>query len=682
MSHPLPTVLCLILLSVYVATICRLYERRLLFFVLPAMAVTACLIMAESVFIMRPWLMHRGMKLLLFLQVLLCPAWLVFSLFYARKASFGHLGRLDRLILFFSVVPLIFALILPASAVYYQTDFTVERVLFLERGAFFFYLSIVILLLLAVGQLESTLRSSLHSEQWRIKLAMLGAGVVVVSLGLYFSQGLLFKAVDMNRLPLRNIAMSAGLLIMLYAEWRRKSASVILSRKIVFRSLTFVVAGLYLLLWGIANEHLGSIDGKFARIMLYLLVGGVAFGGLLLLMSNSFRRKLSIWIQRKLYDEKYDYRGQWILFSERLAGAGDKDSFIQAALLSFCNTFGRVGAFFIPVAKDTAIPVGAGIYYEMDESTAREIPLEEYAPLLRLKPVPVRLGDRTAGVLSAFLTEKLEKLDVSLFMPIWAAEKAEGILFMGKPIDGREQYDMEDFELMEAMGKQVGLCVRSFRQSDELATAREVEALGKLGTFVLHDLKNQVYALSLLLDNAKRFISDPTFQKDMLETLGNTVANMNILITQLTHLPSESNMRLEPVDLHELVLKACNAIPDATLRVSGKHPVVFVDQEQICKLFTNLCLNAVEASNGKPVHVEIDEDEVPLVRVSDEGGGIAPDVLRQGLFKPFSSTKQHGMGIGLYHSRKIAEAHGASIGVNNRPGVGCTFTVRFDRAGV
>ena len=682
MSHPLSSVLCLILLAVYVATICRLYERRLLFFVLPAMAVTACLVTMESVLIMRPWLMYKGMKPLLILQVLLCPAWLVFSLFYARAVSFRLLGRLDRLILFFSAVPLVFALILPASSIYYQTDFTVEHVLFLERGAFFFYLSIVILLLLAVGQLESTLRSSVHSEQWRIKLAMLGSGIVVASLVLFFSQGLLFKAVDLNRLPIRNTAMSVGLAIMLYAEWRRKSATVILSRKIVFRSLTFVVAGLYLLFLGITSEHLEAMDGRFTQTMLYLLVAVASFGVLLFLMSNRFRRKLSIWIQRKLYDEKYDYRGQWILFSDRLADAGDKDSFVQAALLSFCNTFGRVGAFFIPVAKDAEVPVGAGIYYEMDESVAREIPPEEYAPLLRLKPVPVRLGDRKAGILSVFLSEQLEKLNVSLFMPVWAAGKAEGVLFLGKPIDGRERYDMEDFELMEAMGKQVGLCVRSFRQSDELATAREVEALGKVGTFVLHDLKNQVYALSLLLENARNYISDSSFQKDMLETLGNTVANMNILITQLTHLPSESNMRLEPTDLHELALKACGAIPDATLSVSGKHPVVSVDQEQMCKLFTNLCLNAVEASNGKPVRVEVDEDDVPLFRVSDEGGGIAPNVLQHGLFKPFTTTKQHGMGIGLYHSRKIAEAHGASISVNNRPGIGCTFTVRFDRAGV
>ena len=79
------------------------------------MAVTACLVLLETLLLSRPWLMYRAMKPPLFFQVLLCPAWLAFSLLYARAASASPLGRLDKPILLFSLAPLLFALGLPGS---------------------------------------------------------------------------------------------------------------------------------------------------------------------------------------------------------------------------------------------------------------------------------------------------------------------------------------------------------------------------------------------------------------------------------------------------------------------------------------------------------------------------------------------------------------------------------------
>ena len=195
---------------------------------------------------------------------------------------------------------------------------------------------------------------------------------------------------------------------------------------------------------------------------------------------------------------------------------------------------------------------------------------------------------------------------------------------------------------------------------------------------MLHDLKNQVYALSLLTENARRFIADPEFQKDLLETLGNTVANMNILSTQLTRLPRSGVLRLEQVDLHQLARQARARLPQADIRVSGPHLTLAADAEQLLKALVNLCLNAYEAGPDKPIHIEIaGEEGAPVLRVRDRCGGIAEEVLRSGLFKPFNSTKRHGMGIGLYHARTIVEAHGGKMHLENKPGEGSDFILRF-----
>ncbi len=673
---PVLSSLCVILLGLYLVPVWRASRWRGMAAQAPAMAATAWVTALETLMRLYPALAEEHARLLLLSQHFLCVSWLLFSLAYARKISWGLLGNLNKLLVLLSLLPLGFLPVLPVSSFLFFTDFSVEPLIFLESPAFYFYLHLALVLLLSLGNLESTLQSSRHSERWRIKLALLGAGAIIVSFVLFYSQGLLYRVLNMDYLALRTLGILIGLALLHFSEWRRESGKVIVSRRVAFRSLAVVVAGLYLLGLGIAREG-AEILGAGSRqhlLLALLFLGGLA--GLVLLLSQTGRRRAGIWLQRALYNEKYDYRSQWIEFSERLSRAADKESLIREVLLGFCETFGFVGAVFVPARHDGSGHAGGAVHYEMPETEPADTLAEDCSALLAYPGVPVevstelpRLPDGAAG--------RLEAMNASLFLPVPAADGPEGVIILGRPMDGKEEYDREDFELMEAMSRQIGLCVRSFRLGDELSAAREMEALGRLGAFVLHDLKNQVYALSLLTENARTFIGNPDFQRDMLETLGNTVANMKILIAQLTDPPGTSALRLEPVDLRELARRAAALVPGANVRISGSSLTVNADADQICKVLTNLCLNAVEAGGDQPIGIEIHGGEAPTLRVRDNGGGIPEEIMRRGLFKPFNSGKRRGMGIGLYHSQKIMEAHGGKIFVENRPGEGSTFIVRF-----
>jgi C4-dicarboxylate-specific signal transduction histidine kinase len=103
---------------------------------------------------------------------------------------------------------------------------------------------------------------------------------------------------------------------------------------------------------------------------------------------------------------------------------------------------------------------------------------------------------------------------------------------------------------------------------------------------------------------------------------------------------------------------------------------VVVSKVQIQQVIVNLVRNAVEAMDASP-RKELDisisaTHEFIEVAVSDTGPGLSPEIVNR-LFKPFSSTKQKGMGIGLSVCREIVEAHHGKIWVEANPGGGTVF---------
>ncbi len=680
MLFALSTILCVLLLSgLFVAIWIRHHpkERK---FLLPAVFLLGVYIVIDQLLYSFPEHAQTLIALRLYTQILLCPGCLLFSGAFARATSVKDFSKTDIYLFIFALVTFILTLLLPTSAFYYQTDFTVEPVIFLEHTSFYLYLYITVMYVVSLGNLESTLRNSQHSEQWRIKIALLGLGFGFACLMIFASQGLLYKMIDIRNVPLRNAGVIIGCILVIYSEIKRNSNEVYISRKVVFRSLVAVIAGIYFIGLGIAREGNRVFGGSFSQSVVIVAFIAVLIAVVIAMLSQSIRRKISIWVQRNFYDEKYDYRAQWMQFSEHLSRATDYNTFIDSAIMSFCNTFGRLGAIYIPVDTEYPNSMGQSFYYEIDKHSEAELTDDIFLQLLNCPPNPIIVSTSDTSILSAKTTMTLLTMQIGIVLPIRAADTPEGLLLLGHPINGNEKYDIEDFELMEAMGNQIGLSAKSFRVSEEMALNREIQAFDKLGTFVLHDLKNQVYALSLLTNNAKNFISDPEFQVDMLETLSNTVGHMKILISQLAHLPNSDALHLENVYLQDLAKKIAAQIPNAPINISGVNPLLTADSDQIGKVFLNLYLNALEAGNNSPIEVIIEEENgIAVFHVKDTAGGLAPEILEAGVFKPFNTTKPRGMGIGLYHSRKILEAHGASISVENRPNDGCTFTVKFER---
>ena len=107
--------------------------------------------------------------------------------------------------------------------------------------------------------------------------------------------------------------------------------------------------------------------------------------------------------------------------------------------------------------------------------------------------------------------------------------------------------------------------------------------------------------------------------------------------------------------------------------------LVMVDTEKVGSVFDNLIMNALEAMpDGGTITIRcapISDDGLLKVSVSDTGCGMETEFISTRLFKPFSSTKPHGLGIGMFQSREIIRAHNGRLEVTSVPGEGSTFSL-------
>jgi signal transduction histidine kinase len=230
--------------------------------------------------------------------------------------------------------------------------------------------------------------------------------------------------------------------------------------------------------------------------------------------------------------------------------------------------------------------------------------------------------------------------------------------------------------------------------ADALARTRE-DQLRYVAT-VIHDLRNPLAAVQLAVGyvTPKRPLPSEGRIREIFGMIGRQLRRLNSLVGDVLNAvqieAGEIVLRKTICDLGQLAEESVSLFQSMSpyhqleLSITGSTRLR-ADATRIEQVLNNLIGNAVKYSpHGSQVQVTvIGEDEWVSIAVSDEGRGISP-ALQSQIFHPFSrGPSEHeeveGIGLGLYVSKRILEAHGGSIQVSSSDGQGATFQATLPR---
>jgi putative PEP-CTERM system histidine kinase len=531
---------------------------------------------------------------------------------------------------------------------------------------------------------EQLYRNLPEAAVWSGKPICLGlAGGFLFDLYLY-SRATLFDGVDPDVLSVRGLVHAALVPLLLLAATRHRNwiGKIRISHRTVFHSATLLLVGAYLLFISGVGYYARYFNSDWGRALQVALVFVALLVMLVVLFSSSLRARLRVWLSKNFFRYRYDYRDEWLKFTRTLSSDGTAQDVGLRVIRGMADLLeSPAGALWLRPSDDESIYRQVA-RWNWPTTTVNE---REDAPLLRFMR-------ETGWVVNLEeyrrVPERYQNLDLPpwlveqqrawLIAPLWVDEALIGFVELATP---RTPMDVnwEVNDLLKTAGRQAASFLVQMQATESLLEARKFEAFSRMSAFVVHDLKNIVTQLSLMMKNAKRLGHNPEFQADMLLTVENSLDRMRQLMLQLREgaapAGKTSGVELAPI---------AQTLADTAVR-RGRYLELDVEPrvatrghaDRLERVLGHLVSNAFDATQpDRRVWMKVDRyGSHARVTVGDEGQGMAASFVQERLFKPFQSTKQAGMGIGAYESFQYVQELGGRVSVDSEEGKGTLITL-------
>jgi len=616
--------------------------------------------------------------------------WLLFSMSFGRGETKELIHKWRGFIIASFIFPLILISFFNKDLFKGEpiTDQFPAWILLLGWPGYVLFLFLLISTIVILMNLERTLRTSIGHMRWQIKFMVFGLGSIFVVRIYTYSQTLLFRLLDTGFDMLHSgvLVIAGVLMIRSLARLKLLNLNVYFSHSFLYSSFTVLMVGIYLLVVGLLAKLITYLDWVESIHLKGFLIF-IAFLGLsILLLSDRFRHKIRRFITVHMKRPQYDYRREWIRFTEKTATITDAES--------LCMTVARMVSDILEVLSVTVWlfdepharlrPVGSTV--SSDAGAGHRISEEGAAKLvqaMRDQEMPVDLDDPKipwAYDLKLSMPDYFQEARIRYCVPLSAGGNLLGVVTLGERVEYKK-FSFEEFDLLKTIADQTAASLLNLKLSEDIRKAKEMEAFQTMSTFVVHDLKNLASTLSLTLQNLPIHFNNPEFRDDASRIIEQSVTKVNNMCSHLSMLSKKIELKRVETGLNDLINASFSclngSIKGSFIQNLQPVPKITIDPEQIQKVLTNLILNANDAiGNGGEIRLATEQrDGWVILSISDNGCGMSKEFMARSLFRPFKTTKRQGMGIGLFQSKMIVEAHQGRIEVESEEGKGSTFKV-------
>ncbi|MDD4355647.1 MAG: ATP-binding protein [Smithellaceae bacterium] len=297
---------------------------------------------------------------------------------------------------------------------------------------------------------------------------------------------------------------------------------------------------------------------------------------------------------------------------------------------------------------------------------------------------PDAIGQKAANLLPAQLSQLLDRINKK-------TQLAEEDITLPSEKEGSEVWeavaaafsgdDVPEGKILLARN------VTAIRQMEkEVVRSRHLNAIGSLAAGVAHEIRNPLSSIKGFAVYFRQRLSGNKEDEETADIMIAETERLNRVISQLLEFARPLTLKKEPTNMMDLVrhtirLVEVEARKDAVeMDVQGdeKSLNAEIDPDKVKQVLLNVFLNALSAMSGGgklSVRLQTQKESVE-VTVSDTGAGIRESDLPR-IFDPYFTSKPAGTGLGLAVVQKIMEAHGGTVGVESKEGLGTKVTLRF-----
>ena len=540
---------------------------------------------------------------------------------------------------------------------------------------FFLFIALNLWMLVLLEQLY---RSSDSTIRWAILPLIMALAAIAIFDFVLFSQASMVGKLNFDFWYGRGLLAALATPLLLISTRRIKDGSVriFVSRHVVFYSSMLMIAGVYLLIMALAGYLINYVGGQWGSFIssLFFVLSIVVL--LVLLVTESLRRKVKVFIAKNFFANKYEYRDEWLNLIEKIETTNAATYYQMATEIMMSKLALDKGAIIKQVSKHQFKMQYSQCLFADNELNKQLAKISEFCAtnnwIIDIQEYLARPSDYPDLEIDIdpFLTQK-----ISIVVPIPIGQTFYGFFILaGDTIP----LNWEDRDLLFAVSKQLGNFVSLHEANDQLAESKQFDAFNRMSAFLVHDLKNVQAQLALITSNAKKHRDNPDFINDVFETITSATSRLDKILTQLCNKQVVEASKKQ-VEVHEIISQVVEQrnvdLPKVTIE-TNEHTSILIDPEMFHSVLNHLVQNGQEATSNDgwvKIKTSVLADELHIA-ILDNGCGMSEDFIHNRLFKPFDTTKENaGMGIGVYGAKQFIESLGGIMQVTSFESEGSMF---------